>query len=86
MRRPCSGPGETKGACGVERGQGRRARGRGPILMLRRSNDWTQRRQLGWPEAAPPHRRWTSILIHIQAEPQDGSLFGNRVLAEVITV
>ena len=54
--------------------------------MLRRSSDWTQRRQLGRPEAAPPHRGWTSILIHIHAEPQDGSLFGNRVLAEVITV
>ena len=75
-----------QGACGVGRGPGRHARDRGPILMLRRSSDWTQRRQLGRPEAAPPHRGWTSILIHIHAEPQDGSLFGNRVLAEVITV
>lgn len=85
MRRPCSGPGETKG-CGVGRGQGRHARGRGPILMLRRSKDWTQRRWLGRPRTAPAHRGWKSILIHIHAEPHGGSLLGSRVLAEVTTV
>ena len=68
------------------RGQGRHARGTGPILMLHRSNDWAQRRWLGRPKTAPPHRGWNSILIHIHAEPQGGSLFGSRVLAEVTTV
>lgn len=68
------------------RGGGGREGVQGHILMLRRSCDWTQRRRLGWPETAPPHHGWSSILTHTHPEPQDGSLFENRVLAEVITV